>query len=237
MDKDELLRHAEDPNLIPGIYHYCDRWCERCAFTRRCLTFLSAFEQEKSAQEPDDAVDAVRNSMELAMDMIKHTAGEREIDLTELQSDDEWLEERRAARRHPLSVLSRAYGQQAMRWLEEHDAAVEQQLDIVEVLRWYSTFIGAKVTRALSGRVTDREWDEDEEMKEMPRDSDGSAKVALLAIDRSLEAWERLDGPLFGLSGVVGLIEILTELREGVEREFPRARLFVRPGFDQEVTP
>jgi len=25
--------------MIPGIYNYCDRWCERCAFSRRCRVF------------------------------------------------------------------------------------------------------------------------------------------------------------------------------------------------------
>jgi hypothetical protein len=25
--------------FIPGIYNYCDRWCERRPFTSRCRTF------------------------------------------------------------------------------------------------------------------------------------------------------------------------------------------------------
>ena len=30
---------ARDPKLIPGIYNYCDRWCERCPFTSRCMVY------------------------------------------------------------------------------------------------------------------------------------------------------------------------------------------------------
>ena len=45
MDKDKLIEMAKNPDLIPGIYNYCDRWCERCAFTSHCLTFLT--EEEK----------------------------------------------------------------------------------------------------------------------------------------------------------------------------------------------
>ncbi len=30
---------ADDPELIPGIHIYCDRWCGRCAYTSRCLQF------------------------------------------------------------------------------------------------------------------------------------------------------------------------------------------------------
>src|SRR3954452_3306930 len=39
---DELERFIDeggDRRLIPGIYNYCHRRCERCPFTDRCLTF------------------------------------------------------------------------------------------------------------------------------------------------------------------------------------------------------
>ena len=41
MDKSELLELAENGNLISGIYNYCDRWCERCPFTSRCLVYAT----------------------------------------------------------------------------------------------------------------------------------------------------------------------------------------------------
>ena len=46
MKKDEPRKPARNPKFIPGIFNYCDRWCERCAFTARCRTF--AMEQEAS---------------------------------------------------------------------------------------------------------------------------------------------------------------------------------------------
>ena len=39
MDKDWIQCMAKNPDFIPGIYNYCDRWCERCAFTARCMNF------------------------------------------------------------------------------------------------------------------------------------------------------------------------------------------------------
>ena len=39
MDKDWIKGMAKNPDFIPGIYNYCDRWCERCAFTARCMNF------------------------------------------------------------------------------------------------------------------------------------------------------------------------------------------------------
>lgn len=39
MNKKDILKMAEDPRFIPGIYNYCDRWCERCPFTMRCMLY------------------------------------------------------------------------------------------------------------------------------------------------------------------------------------------------------
>ena len=44
MDKEKLKKLLKDERLIPGIYNYCDRWCERCSFTSRCLNFASSEE-------------------------------------------------------------------------------------------------------------------------------------------------------------------------------------------------
>ena len=35
---------------IPGIYNYCDYWCERCAFTKRCRNFMTDRECEVLAE-------------------------------------------------------------------------------------------------------------------------------------------------------------------------------------------
>jgi len=43
--KEDLKQSVKDPDCIPGIYNYCDRWCERCAFTSRCLTFKQSKEK------------------------------------------------------------------------------------------------------------------------------------------------------------------------------------------------
>lgn len=31
--------NQEKKKYIPGIYNYCDRWCERCGFTSQCLLY------------------------------------------------------------------------------------------------------------------------------------------------------------------------------------------------------
>jgi len=39
MDKERLKKMVENPDFIPGSYNYCDRWCEKCALTSRCMNF------------------------------------------------------------------------------------------------------------------------------------------------------------------------------------------------------
>jgi hypothetical protein len=99
------------------------------------------------------------------------------------------------------------------------------------VIRWYRYFIGAKVTRAVSSKASE-ELETDEELKAMPKDSDGSAKIALMAMDRSISAWAGLRETL-GDEGILDLLVQLTRLRRETEALFPNARRFVRPGFDE----
>jgi len=37
---------ARDPRFVPGIYNYCDQWCQRCALTSRCMNYALAMEVE-----------------------------------------------------------------------------------------------------------------------------------------------------------------------------------------------
>lgn len=39
MNKDLLFALIQNPNLVSGIYNYCDGWCEKCNFTNNCLNF------------------------------------------------------------------------------------------------------------------------------------------------------------------------------------------------------
>ena len=85
--------------------------------------------------------------------------------------------------------------------------------------------------RALSGRR--EELDESEEIAEFPKDSDGSAKVALIGIDRSIAAWRMMQLSLPDrVESIVPLMLQLERLRQRLERSFPQARNFIRPGFD-----
>lgn len=86
-----------------------------------------------------------------------------------------------------------------------------------------------KAMRALEGLAED-----DPSVRDWPADHDGSAKVALIGIDRSHTAWlDLVEVGLASASDTAPFVEDLVWLRAALERSFPRARSFVRPAFDE----
>jgi hypothetical protein len=95
-------------------------------------------------------------------------------------------------------------------------------------VRWYQHQIYVKLMRALGRDPVAFEGTADR-----PSDADGSVKVALLGADRSIAAWGRLRDHLPDeADSIVDLLVLLDRIRRQAEQQFPKARAFVRPGFD-----
>jgi hypothetical protein len=104
--------------------------------------------------------------------------------------------------------------------------------DAREIISWYQPLIQVKIMRALQGMAEAEETDPGG----WERDADGSAKVALIGIDRSLAAWRILHERLQqGWKDIREIMLLLERLRRKVEAVFPGARAFVRPGFDEDL--
>jgi len=254
MRSKDLIDLADDPNLISGIYNYCDRWCERCAFSGRCLLYVT----EKADEDNDPASRDINNEAfwhKLASiyaetkEMISEWAEENGVDLSPsvLAEAEEQNDRKRAqTRNHPLAKAAEEYAFTVNQWFENEfkhvevfsdtsagsNESIDQADDVndyLEVIRWYQFLIAVKLMRGISSRVEEEEYGDEEW-----RDSDGSAKVALIAIDRSISAWKLL-GKLRSenADSIRKLLLDLEKLRLHAEREFPTARDFIRPGFDE----
>ena len=104
---------------------------------------------------------------------------------------------------------------------------------MLDIIEWYHLFIHVKLARAISSQA---EEEIDTEMNQFPRDSDGSAKVAIIGIDRSLAAWAALRAHFPGQEDMVLDSQLrLARIRREAEKLFPNASAFVRPGFDQDT--
>jgi len=137
----------------------------------------------------------------------------------------------RAAKRYSELVEDWFRGRETL--LFETAAAAREGVNFeeaFEVIRWYQYFICAKVMRAVRGRIEE----EEERCDEFASDSDGSAKIALIAMDRSIAAWAVIRHYITdGAKGVIDVIAFLDGLRQAVEKTFSSARSFIRPGFDK----
>ena len=102
--------------------------------------------------------------------------------------------------------------------------------EALEVVRWYQHQIYVKLMRAISGMIEDQS-DPSDDLEEFAKDSDGSAKVALIGIDRSLASWKIINNRLPS-NDVRRIMNHLHRLRSKVEKDFPDARSFIRTGYD-----
>jgi hypothetical protein len=257
----DLFKLAGDPRFIPGIYNYCDRWCERCSFASRCLTYAIDAEDSNdlSARDLNNKIfwGKLHAIFRKTAEMLNKLAEQMGIDLTSL--DKESLSERVShqidgADNHELVRASRQYIQMTDEWLESEYSLFEQKEgelnsllgigidetrvhseadsihDAVEIICWYQHQIYVKLKRAfIRDDFIDEEWRD----AFLQSDSDGSAKVALIGIDRSIGAWGKLCEHFpERTDGILNILVYLYRLRRRVEQLFPQARNFKRPGFD-----
>jgi hypothetical protein len=285
MNKTQLTDLADNPAFISGIYNYCDRWCERCAFTSRC--FLYAIEQaDPDANDPelrdltnDKFWQKLQNIFADTARIISEWAAETGVDLDSVDVTEEMAEHERemeAAEHDEPSEMASHYVTTVASWFGSEFGTEEYVHDDVtggsnplsddltardaaEIIQWYQFFIAVKLTRALSRPASSDEGSDDEDVLTadfLPAeetdepvdydavisrahriDSNGSAKVALVAIDRSTAAWGALQLSLPNKAHTINPILVeLDRLRRLTEKRFPQARDFIRPGLDEVLS-
>lgn len=238
---DRLVARAQNPRLIAGVYNYCDGRCSRCPFTDRCLAFLDQQEADAAGSGRDGSFAArVTETLQRTLDMLNE-AGRREgIDLASLDLDapDPQMIQRALGRHYDDAIVAQSRAYAHLVWpivtalrpvvIARGDPLV---IDAVETIAWFSTLISSKIFRAVAGRaeLSGRHNDDDGQP-----DHDGSAKVALLGIAESREAWRVLmEQGRAAADGVPAqAVRMLDALEAAVRAEFPHAIAFVRPGFD-----
>ncbi len=247
---------------IDGIYNYCDRWCERCTFTSRCRNFEGIRKLTPEEQDIANKAfwDRIAKNFETATGLLHKAAAKFGIDLDAVSEtkQDELLAKKKSdrndANKHPLAQLTLLYIQKGRALLENEELMKRRGDEIIkhvemgmmsevqamgevsvledcrEIIMWYLHFIHVKFMRALVGKMEDDGW---EEANGFQRDCDGSAKIAMISIDKSIEAWTlMLQFIPAAEDEIIELLAMLQKARRIAELEFPKAKTFVRPGFD-----
>jgi hypothetical protein len=236
---------------IDGIFNYCDRWCERCSFTSRCRSF--ALEEKIMKAEKDGTID--NDTFWKIFDSVYDYPVSKESDtgdLDEFDSDEppddiesldlnSWQENRNDKRgTNFVFMAARSYSTDVDSWIKQYENEINNSFekekityvkvqDALELVLHYAFFIPIKLSRAINGLQ--------DEFTEVEEDSDanGSAKVALLAISRSINGWSIIRSVFKKDQDMTArFIGMLIGIRRATEQMFPGAMKFIRPGFDSE---
>jgi hypothetical protein len=264
MDMDRMDELARDPRFIPGIYNYCDAWCKRCAFTSRCMNYAMGKEMESAGSQSQDSEnetfwDKLHETFESAMEGFEEEAEEMDFDIDE-EDFDEFLDQeeevREAAHSQPCCRTAMRYRDVVDEWFKLHedlfaDKGGELEFltradepgdgsaddvtairDCLEVIRWYQLQIWVKLCRAATGTIRA----EVDGLEGFQEDADGSAKVAILGVERSIAAWATVLTKFPDHEDAIFALGTLKRLLRQVDAAFPNARAFRRPGFDTDGT-
>jgi hypothetical protein len=262
MDKEQLKKLAKNPKFISGIYNYCDRWCERCEFTSRCMN-CAIEEKEFDTPESKDIHnkvfwDKLHGIFQVTMEMVKESAEEMGIDLNAIDHEEFAQQEKQVhkiAEDQPYTKDAFTYAETVNKWFDSNKTLLEDKgeelmslaqaeipgvrpdkdalkiQDCTEIIRWYQYQIYVKLCRAASGMIRG----ELEDTEYCPKDANGSAKVAIIGIERSIAAWGGLLSQFPDQEQqILKLLVSLKKLLKQVDADFPDARAFVRPGFDTQ---
>jgi hypothetical protein len=251
-------------SFIAGIYNYCDHWCERCTFTTRCRNHESTSELSSEQLDVSNRIfwDTISPNIEKAIQLLHKSAKENGIDLDKVITEEESMryQERSpflhtATKDHLLSRLCKQYQTIVIPFIEDSENFVDKANELVDhlhlgmksaeevvqvitnigdcldIIQWYVYFMDTKLQRALRGKMEGEEWEIENGYQ---RDSDGSAKIAMIAIERSIGAWIRLHELMPATEDMaLRALSLLTQVKNKSEGEFPQAMKFKRPGFDE----
>ncbi len=257
----------DDLNYIKNIHAYCDRWCEKCAFTARCSIYAAENSgQQNQTDLPNNTADVVfweqlRDNFQQTLDMLKDMLekledGEKDMEGLEdleknaaippLPNNQPPHDPAHAGAFHYTNAVSDFF-QNNTDFFSHQEQLFEQQIrmglainieelgflsEALHTIRQFEDFIGFKISRAMAGK------DADQVASLAPQhqsDSNGSAKAAVIAMQRSSDAWRFIAGFFPEKASEIDKIQgLLGTTRAHLIEAFPNWEQFHRPGFDDK---
>jgi hypothetical protein len=239
--------------MIPLIHNYCDRWCERCTFTSQCSVFAktSHLSEEELDIKNENFWKFLQDTFEEALTLLQKKMEEMGIPPPTEQELIDSIEEEDAkfekVMQHEMLKTYQKYRKDIEPFLSGYldelikekaenrirlnltENQEEKLFECYEVIQWYRSLAEAKLFRALSGFY---EIEEDNELRMF--DCNGSAKIALISIERSLWAWKMLYDLLPEKEDeILDYMILLQQTKVMTEQLFPNVYSFIRPGFDE----
>ena len=249
-EEEEIQKHIDKiksvtsgENIIAGIHNYCDRWCERCTHTKHCSVFQMdpRTVDEVSDMDNKEFWENLSLNMAATFEMIQQQMEDLGIDLDDIP---EYIEPEHIETE--AEKVTKEYSYKVMDWVEkstdifketmllegaQNEAMILAIDDAIEVIKWYAMFIHVKTHRAM--KLDDDLWGEDEDFEFRYHDNLGSAKITLISIDRSMEAFSFLLKYMDkNESDILHFLAQLSKSKRLIIERWPTAKDFKRPGFD-----
>jgi hypothetical protein len=210
--------NTDDEGFIPGIYNYCDRWCERCDFTEVCRTFsmedeFRAIAEKRAGMEEgeEDDADVSDDEFLAAFDFDDDDMEEEDgddiddsffndidfdIDPDELEDPrEDFFSPHNKAERHPLTTMVDKFMDDSNEWIEVQYKEVEDNFtkyvaigNTDELMEAFDVIMRYHFFVPIKLRRALSGYFEQHEDEFEAFDMNGTAKVMLIAIDDSLLA-------------------------------------------------
>ena len=246
-----------NPNYINYIYNFCDRWCARCAFTNKCEAFVPT---EKSANDKTNQLfwEKLEQQLPGTEEWLTKAAKQKGISLTKFDPPKEKKNFdlfQRDAKSNAVLKAGRLYEDLVDDWFDnameqfglqtvetDQGAAIRMPAGenlsegletdaLIEVILRFQLQVYLKLSRCFYSRGKEAE---NEEAPDELKDSVGTAKSTLALLDRSMAAWKGVLAVLpESKESIFDILVLSQRMRYNIELEFPEARGFVRPGFDE----
>lgn len=207
-------------------------------------------EKELGVDEDDGdpigaAVQTVGNALAEAKRMLIEKAEEMGIDLEEAMNDPAVDESLRRAKEtveaEEAVELSKQYTLETRHILERPENWAGDPdddpmiVEMLEILRYYLFSIAVNVHSSFHAVLDVDGYEDPEQLSDTQSYANGTAKITLILIERSILAWSYLMNAS-NAHTIRPIIERLETVKLLVEKKFPNAREFVRPGFDEIET-
>ena len=239
--KETMKTLAQDENLLPGIYNFCDQWCIKCSWTDRCFThrmsILDDGQMEDKCIDDPEFLEGISTCFQAAGLMLREQAEELGIDLDNLEDDE--LEKDQDA---PYSTcnwpdyvkMSEDYGFAVLEWMQKNNLDISESLktqlniseenagvafEAFETIQKYCLFIGSKMRVAIS--IFHDEPDI------MADEANGMMKIAIETTERSIKAYQKLWEIMQEQEeSILNFLTTLEKIRKKANDHFPNAAKF-----------
>ena len=219
MNKDLLFALIQNPNLIPGIYNYCDGWCERCKFTANCLNYKMMEEgvpdlkstEHDTESEASSAMENLDEMFQLSMELLNQAAKGLGMELPEQSGDfntEEEEEKDELIFKSQLMLQADKYSELVDSWFADFESLLfvgpytlkeifdfkdEEEMNDNELLVFNKSEIirwfQFIIPSKLFRALRSKANTEETGNEFYAHDSIASAKVALISIDNSIDSW------------------------------------------------